>query len=120
MLTTMIFAKDHGAMAAFYQRGFELRVDAAASSEGYTVLVDDASRLSIHAIPPDLAESITIAEPPETRSEGAVKLLFEVADLAPTCDRLVSLGGQLFATTTDDAFDGCDVEGNVFRVSSVP
>ncbi len=120
MLTTMIFAKDHDAMVGFYRDGFELRVDAAASSDGYTVLYADATKLSIHSIPPEIAEGITIASPPQPRSDSAVKLLFEVGDLDATLERLQDLGGQLFETTTDDACDGCDVEGNTFRVSSVP
>jgi predicted enzyme related to lactoylglutathione lyase len=118
VLTTMIFAKDHDAMVAFYRSGFALHVDTAASSDGYTVLTGAMTRVSIHALPPHIAAGITIAEPPQPRSEGAVKLLFEVAAFEATCERLVGLGGQLFETTTDDASDGCDVEGNVFRVSS--
>jgi len=118
MLTAMIFAKDHDTMVAFYQRGFDLEVDADASTQGYTVLTGEATRVSIHAIAPHLADEITIASPPEARTHGAVKLLFEVTDLSTTCDRLEHLGGQRFETTGDDATDVVDVEGNVFRVNA--
>src|SRR5262249_53991349 len=117
VLTTMIFASDHDAMVAFYRAGFELAVVPEASSDGYTVLADETTRVSIHALPAEVAAGITIADPPEARSHGAVKLLFEVDDLAATCARLERLGGQLFDTATDDK-DGVDVEGNVFRVSA--
>ena len=114
MLTTMIFANDHDAMVGFHQRLFGLTVDAVASSPGYTVLADDGIRVSIHAVAPEVAAQIAIADPPEPRSESAFKLLFEVDDLTATCDRLIELGGHLFETSTD----GVDVEGNVFRVSA--
>src|SRR5437899_941446 len=117
MLTTMIFAKDHDAMVAFYAGGFGLEVVAAESSDGYTVLADDGVRLSIHAVPPDVAEGITITDPPQVRRDGVAKLLFGVADPGATRARLAGLGAQLLESSTDDAFDGCDVEGNVFRVS---
>jgi predicted enzyme related to lactoylglutathione lyase len=117
MFTTMIFARDHDAMVAFYRAGFELAVVPEASSDGYTVLADGNARLSIHALPTEVAAGITVADPPEARSHGAVKLLFDVDDLAATCERLERLGGQLFDTATD-AKDGVDVEGNVFRVSA--
>jgi len=45
-------------------------------------------------------------------------LLFDVDAFAPTCERLVRAGGQLFATTGDDVVDGCDVEGNMLRISA--
>src|SRR4051794_20359468 len=117
MLTAMIFAKDHDAALTFYQQGFDLRVEDASSSEGYTVLVGDGVRMSIHAVPPAVAGAITITDPPRPRSDSALKLLFEVGDLATTRGRLEGLGAQFFGTATAGGFDACDVEGNVFGVA---
>jgi predicted enzyme related to lactoylglutathione lyase len=117
MLTAMIFAMDHDALVAFYGEGLGLAVDPAASSPGYTVLVGDGVRVAIHAVPGEVGERISIGDPPQARSASAIKLLFEVGDLGSTCDRLVELGGQMFETAQDDARDGLDPEGNVFRVS---
>ena len=117
MLTTMILANDHDAMVTFYRSGFGLEaVDTPHSSDGYTVLVGDDIRISIHVVPPDIAARIPIADPPEPRSKTAMKLLFEVHDVSATCDRLVRLGAQLFEANDEDAMDVCDVEGNVLRV----
>jgi predicted enzyme related to lactoylglutathione lyase len=117
MLTTMIFANDHDAMVAFYRAGFGLEtVDTPHSSDGYTVLAGADIRISIHLVPRDIAAQIPIADPPEPRSKTAMKLLFEVADVSATCDRLAGLGAQLFETNDEDAMDVCDVEGNVLRV----
>ncbi len=118
MLTSMIFAKDHHAMVAFYRDGFELAILEDASGPGYTVLADDTIRLAIHAVPTAVAEEISIADPPEARSASAMKLVFDVADFGPTCDRLAQLGARFLASVDAEARDALDVEGNVFRVSA--
>jgi predicted enzyme related to lactoylglutathione lyase len=118
MLTAMIFAKDHDALVEFYREGFGLGVDEGASSSGYTVLVGVGVRMAVHAVPGEVAGRISIGDPPEARVGSAIKVLFDVGDLGSTCDRLAKLGGQLFETSTDDARDGVDLEGNVFRVSA--
>jgi predicted enzyme related to lactoylglutathione lyase len=119
VLTAMVFAKDLDAMRAFYADGLGLVVDAAASTPGYVVLTAAGIRLSLHALPDHVAARITIDDPPALRSDSAIKLLFSVADVAATSDRLAGLGAQMFETTTDDAADGADPEGNVFRIHAV-
>jgi hypothetical protein len=64
-----------------------------------------------------VSAGIALAGPPEPRSDSAFELLFEVGDLTAACVRLIELVGRLFATSTDGARDGVDVEGNGFRVS---
>lgn len=120
MLTTMLFAVDHDRVVAFYVGVFGLQVDPAASLEGYTVLVGDGARLSVHAVPTDVAATISLAEPPEPRRSTAVKLLFDVDELAAVGERVVQLGGQLFETAGEGVADGCDVEGNMLRLTEVP
>ena len=116
MLTALIFAKDHDAMVAFYRTGFGLSVVEHVSSPGYTVLADGTTRLAIHAVPPEVAEGITITDPPAARPNSAVKLVFEVPEPATTCERLEHLGGQILGSGDDEARDALDIEGNVFRI----
>ena len=71
MLTTMLFAKDHDLLVAFYREVFALTVDPAASSEGYTVLVGDGTRLAVHSLPADVAATVPMAGPPEPRRLNA-------------------------------------------------
>lgn len=119
MLMPMLFVKDLDAMATFYRDGFGLTDDAAASSPGYLVLSGEGTRLALHALPEAVAGRIAIADPPEPRSDTAIKLLFAVDDLPSTSTRLEALGAQLFDTGDDDAHDAIDLEGNVFRVSAI-
>ena len=84
MLTALVFAKDLAGMRAFYVEGLELVDDPAASSDGYRVLTGPGTRFALHAIPPDVAASITIADPPVGRSSTPIKLIFGVPDVART------------------------------------
>jgi predicted enzyme related to lactoylglutathione lyase len=115
-LTPMIFAKDLARMERFYRHGFDLEVALEESSEGYRVLSGDGIRMSLHAIPDHVAARIKITEPPAARSDTPIKLLFGVDDVASTRAHLEALGGQGFDTTTDDAADVLDPEGNVIQV----
>ena len=118
MLTTMIYVKNLEQIARFYRRGLDLADDAASSEPGYVVLTDEGTRLALHVVPDHVAARITIGDPPEPRSENP--------DQAPLRNRrpperprgLEDLGAQVFETSTDDAHDAIDPEGNVFRIST--
>jgi len=120
MLTAMIFAKDLDRMTGFYRDGFDLSVDAAGSSDGYTVLVGDGVRMSLHALPDHIASKITISDPPALRTASAFKLLLGVADPPATLAHLERLGAQSFDTGDDDIWDLFDPEGNSLRIHPLP
>ena len=118
MLTPMVFAKRLETMVVFYCRAFDLAIDAGASAPGYSVLLGPAIRLAIHEIPADVAADVEIDDPPVPRTSGAMKLVFEVDDVASHLERLAATGAEIFETTTDTAFDAADPEGNILRVQS--
>jgi catechol 2,3-dioxygenase-like lactoylglutathione lyase family enzyme len=116
VLTTMIFVKNFDAMTAFYRDGFGLSVQREESMDGYTVLAGDGIRLALHATPDHISRQIVIADPPEARSDTAIKPLFGVDDPGAVRTRLEGLGGQAFDTGDDDTWDVLDPEGNVLRI----
>jgi catechol 2,3-dioxygenase-like lactoylglutathione lyase family enzyme len=116
MLTGMMFAKDVEVMRRFYAEGLGLVEDTDATTDGFVVLTGPGTRIALHAVPAHIAARITIDDPPAPRSGSAIKLLFATVDVAATRDRLARLGAQMFETLTDDAVDGADPEGNVFRI----
>jgi predicted enzyme related to lactoylglutathione lyase len=118
VLTAMVFVKDLEAMAQFYRDGFELTDDADASEPAYVLLTREATRIALHAVPAHVASAINISDPPQPRSEAAMKMLFTVDDVTSARSRLEQLGGHFFETSTDNACDGTDPEGNVFRISA--
>jgi catechol 2,3-dioxygenase-like lactoylglutathione lyase family enzyme len=120
MLTTMIFAKDLERMTGFYRDGFDLAVDVAESTDGYTVLVGEGVRMSLHAIPEHIASTVTVSDPPALRTRCAFKLLFGVAHPPTTLALLERLGGQSFDTGDDDVWDVFDPEGNSLRIHPLP
>jgi predicted enzyme related to lactoylglutathione lyase len=120
MLTAMIFANDLERMTGFYRDGFDLSVDVAESMDGYTVLVGDGVRMSLHALPDHLTSTITVSDPPALRTRSALKLLFGVADPPATLSQLERLGAQSFDTGDDDVWDVFDPEGNSLRIHPLP
>lgn len=75
----------------------------------------------MHPLPPEIAESIEIADPPKRRTDLPTKLIFPVASLAEARAKAPALGGALnppgkeFAARGFRACDGHDPEGNVVQ-----
>jgi len=59
-----------------------LSAEAVNADVEHTILQSRDTQLIIHAIPPQVADSINIEVPPVARDEGAIKPFFTVADLA--------------------------------------
>ncbi len=114
----LIYAKDLAAMARFYTGLLGLRVLLADAE--HQVLESDDGQLILHAIPPHIAASFSIASPPELREEQAIKPWFSVPSLAQAEQAAPALGGRLFgpAYTVQDMTlrNACDPEGNILQL----
>lgn len=115
----VLFVKDLEAVSRFYQA--VLSASARHAGEDHVVIASAKMRLLIHELPESVAANIQIASPPSARSETAVKLVFEVANIGVVRQLASEHGGQLFPPTrewVDGEFrvcDGTDPEGNVVQ-----
>lgn len=107
----IIFVKDIERMRSFYERALGLRVENERSSESWIEFAGEGASLALHAIPEEIARDIVVASPPRARSETAIKLTFDVTDLAAARAAIADAGGVVLEN--DDALDP---EGNVFRI----
>jgi len=118
----LIFAKDHRSLAEFYSR--LLGAEETDNKEGYITLFHGGVELIIHALHKAIADSISINEPPEQRSDIAIKPIFFVESIEQ-CRSIVS-GTKARLNDKDLEFrfydyvvcDGTDPEGNVFQIRS--
>lgn len=92
-------------------------------ADGGKVVLESAEfLLVVHAIPKEIADSISIASPPELRTNVPIKLFFPVASLAEARDKAASLGGALYPSDKEwggrgfRACDGYDPEGNIVQL----
>ena len=115
----VVFAKDPARVARFYEEIAGLSV--VQVENGHVILESEDIQLVVHAIPKRVADTITIANPPELREERAIKLFFPVESLAEARDKALALGGGLspdkkeFEARGFRACDGYDPEGNVVQ-----
>lgn len=116
----VIFAKDLHRVATFYEK--LLGLTATHGESDHVVLTSAHCELVIHAIPKAIADTFTIAVPPERRSETPIKLYFFVASIADARARAAPLGGELNPPNREweargfRACDGHDPEGNVLQL----
>ena len=80
----MIFVKDLERMTAFDRDALQLRELPELAQDGWVEFDAGGARLALHEIPAQYANSIVIETPPRAREVAATKLVFEVAELAPT------------------------------------
>jgi hypothetical protein len=76
---------------------------------------------ALHAVPPEIAQEIEIASPPQPRERTPIKLSFGVNDVSAERTRLESLGITTLTRPWQDpaeSFDGIDPEGNLFQISA--
>lgn len=116
----VLYAKDLGALAAFYQR--VLGSDALHQEATHVVLPIGGGRLWLHAIPAVHAASIEIARPPVLREDAAIKLSFAVASLSVARRLAEAHGGGVApperAWESEGMWhlDAWDPEGNVIQL----
>jgi hypothetical protein len=99
-----------------------LGLETAISSEGYCILESDSVRLSLVAVPDEIAATISIETPPRRRANVPIKLAFDVPVIDDVRTIAASLGGQIDPQTTEWRLlgmihcDGIDPEGNVIQL----
>jgi predicted enzyme related to lactoylglutathione lyase len=111
----MIYVKDLNRMAAFYGNVLGLKPIEETRMENWVEFEAGATKFSLHAIPAEIAGQIQISSPPRPRENSAVKLRFEVDDIARERERLEGLGVTIVRRPWG-AYDGIDPEGNVFGI----
>lgn len=118
-LSLVIYAKDKGRVSAFYRQTLDLI--AIEEQSTHDLLRGPGIELVIHAIPREYASQISIANPPQVRSDTPLKPAFFVKSL-----EAVRLAAQRTGGSLDPAerswhyngavnLDGCDPEGNVVQ-----
>lgn len=114
----LIYAKSLALVADFYRELLGMRVLHADAD--HQVLESADLQLIIHAIPPAIAATFTIAVPPAPREEQAIKLFFTVDSLAAAEPIAAARGGMIFGGEYLGpgfrARNGCDPEGNIFHL----
>jgi predicted enzyme related to lactoylglutathione lyase len=116
----VLFAKDLPRVAKFYEELLGLSVVVADREK--IVLESAELLLVVHAVPPEVAASVSIASPPELRTNVPMKLFFPVASLAKARAKASSLGGALYPSHKEwgargfRACDGYDPEGNIVQL----
>jgi predicted enzyme related to lactoylglutathione lyase len=116
----VIYAKDLGLVSKFYAVVADMAV--VESEAGHVTLEAHGFQLVVVAIPPHMAETVSIESPPVRREATPIKLVFFVTSLDAASTQAAQLGGQMnlaerawqFQGTT--VLDGHDPEGNVFQL----
>jgi predicted enzyme related to lactoylglutathione lyase len=118
-----LYAKDLARLAGFYESVLGMtRIHA---SDELVVLLSPDIQLVVHAIPPQIAQTITITSPPQRRANVALKFFFTVASLGAAEEAARGLGGEVDAEEWQGpgfrVRNACDPEGNVFQLrESIP
>ena len=113
-----MYACDLERIAAFYAALADLPV--VSRQPDHVLLERDGHRITVVAVPPAIARTITISDPPERREDTALKLSFHVVDIAVS--RVVGCRARKAATSPPrgrswgvprgaHAADGHDPEG---------
>ena len=114
----LIYAHDLERLARFYEGVLAMR--RLHGDADYVVLESVDIQLVIHAIPSHIAETFTIASPPELREDAAIKLFFTVPSIAAAQRAALGLGGEVFEEEWNGggflARNARDPEGNIFQV----
>ena len=113
-----IYAKDLARLARFYESLLGMqRVHAAGD---LVVLRSPDIQLTLHAIPPHIAASITVSSPPERREDAALKFFFTVPSFTDAAATAPGLGGDVLREQWQGpGFRVCnavDPEGNIFQI----
>lgn len=118
LATALLFAHDLPRLAAFYEA--VLGLVPVTQGDSFRTYDAGGAEFTLHAIPPDIAATFSIARPPEVREEAALRLTFSVASLDAARALASAHGGEVGAPLWEsDGWryaNGFDVEGNVFQL----
>lgn len=114
----LIYAKDLERLSMFYQRLLGMKLLKA--DDTLHVMESADFQLLIHAIPPHIAATFTIASPPEPREDSALKLFFTVESLASAASQASDMGGSVAGPVWDGpgfrVQNAVDPEGNILQL----
>jgi len=119
----VIFAKDVNTMAVFYQS--VLNMKQLETSDSHRVLSNGSVELVIHAMPKNIADSISISTPPELRVAIAMKPAFVVESLEKVrvaCEKTnggLKPASDIWDIRGTEVLDGWDPEGNIIQFKQV-
>lgn len=120
-IRAVLFAKDLQRVTDFYCEA--LGLERSAQDQHHTLLGQSSFELIVHQIPEHIAATIEIADPPDRREGGSLRLDYPVASLELSRSSAASYGGRIdedppsWAERGANFFLGCDPEGDVFGVS---
>jgi hypothetical protein len=120
-VTAVLFAKNFQKLADFYSHA--LGFQCTHGDEDHAILNCRGFELIVHQIPKHIADQIVIAQPPERRTSGAVRLDYPVQNIEHSRTMARSFGGAIddappgWADRNANFFFGYDPEGNQFGVS---
>lgn len=108
-------------MTEFYHEVLGLPVLSDPRDSSWVELDVGGGRLSLHALPPRIARTISVTSPPRAREETPFKLVFEVDDVAQVRRHLSQRGATMFEPRASNSgpmgtCEGLDPEGNVFQL----
>jgi predicted enzyme related to lactoylglutathione lyase len=115
----VVFAKDKQRVSAFYQQTLGLAVEE--SDTSHDLLRGHGHEVVVHSIPPKIAASIVIADPPKPRADTPFKPTFVVDSLDVVRSAVEATGGHLKPASAAWQFrghtvlDGWDPEGNIVQ-----
>ncbi len=118
-----IYAKDLPRLAGFYES--LLGMSRVHASPELVVLRSPDIQLTVHAIAPSIASSISVSSPPLQRENAALKFFFTVPSIVEARAGAPSLGGEVLTEQWQGpgflVCNAVDPEGNIFQVrESVP
>lgn len=116
----VIYAKDPQRLAEFYAHIAGLALIEA--NDDFVVLESAATQVVIVRIPPEIAESIILTDPPTIREDTPIKPVLFVPSLVAARAAAAQTSGRVKPLEAEWSFrgvrgvDACDPEGNVFRL----
>ncbi|MEM6989829.1 MAG: VOC family protein [Myxococcota bacterium] len=114
----IVFAKDVGALSAFYRAAFGFEEHD--RGDGFVELTHAGTpQIALHALPDAIAGQIEITSPPAWRGDTAYKVCFAAEDLDATRAAIVDAGGvakDIWTWQGRRRCDCADAEGNVLQL----
>ena len=119
LMGAVLYAKNMEVLVSFYQwLGFELRDQ----SQDFALLERAGTELSVIQAPDAIADAIDLGDPPESRTQTPIKLVFLVDSIETVSSRLSEHGGRMDRGHARWEFggyfvqDAVDPEGNIFQL----
>src|ERR1043165_7241369 len=103
----VLFTTNMQSLSDFYERVAEMTL--LLTADDHIRLEKGLFRLTVHQIPEPYAKNITITTPPTIRENSAVKLVFQVEDLAKARHVATEMGGAVDPPQREWDYEGTTV-----------